>query len=362
MSIMWQPATALALDPADRARLEALVRGRNTPQKYVLRARIILAASQGLPNHAIALQLKTSRPTVLHWRTQFAQRGLGGLRDGPRPGRIPALSPRQIQQVVHTTLFRSPPHATHWTTRTLGTMLGLSHMAVQRIWRAFELKPHRTKTFKQSCDPHFVEKVRDIIGLYLHPPEKALVLCVDEKSQIQALDRTQPLLPLRPGQVERRTWDYVRHGTTTLFAALDVATGRIIAQNHQRHRHQEFLRFLRTIDRQTPKRMDLHVILDNYGTHKHPNVRAWLARHPRFHLHFTPTGASWLNQVELWFSVLTNRRLRRGVFRSLKALVAALREYIKAHNAKPKPFVWTKTADQILRNLAHCKDPLVTGH
>ena len=359
---MWEAAVPLNINTGQRVQLEALVRKPTTPQKYVLRAKIILAASQGIANHSIATQLHTSRPTVLHWRNQFAQHGIEGLRDGSRPGRIPAFTPRRVQQVVHTTLFRHPSHSTHWTTRTLGQYLGISHMTVQRIWRAFELKPHRIGTFKLSRDPHFVTKVRDIIGLYLNPPDKALVMCMDEKSQIQALDRTQPLLPLRPGQIERRTHDYVRHGTTTLFAALDVATGKVIAECHRRHRHQEFLRFLQNLDRQTPRHLEIHMVLDNYGTHKHPKVKAWLKRKPRFILHFTPTGASWLNQVEIWFSILTHRRIRRGVFRSLKALVSALREYIKANNTTPKPFVWTKTADQILRNLAHCKDPLVTGH
>lgn len=358
---MWKAAPVLGVSRAQRRALEVLVRRPASPQALVLRARIVLGAAQGIANHALAKQLGTSRPTVLHWRARFAERGLAGLRDGPRPGRNPALPPAQVQRIVQATLA-APPHATHWTTRTLGRQLGVSHMTVHRIWRAFELKPHRTRAFKLSPDPHFVAKVRDIVGLYLNPPDNALVLAVDEKSQIQALDRTQPLLPLRPGQVERRTWDYVRHGTTTLFAALDVASGRVIAECHRRHRHQEFLQFLRRIDRETPPALDVHVVLDNYGTHKTPAVRRWLARHPRFHPHFTPVGASWLNQVELWFSLLTTRRLRRGVFRSLKALTAALREYIKAHNHAPRPFVWTKTANQILRSVAHCKEALVTGH
>ncbi len=358
---MWDPASPLSISPAQRRALEALVRRPSTPQALVLRGRIVLGAAQGLANHALAKRLGTSRPTVLHWRTRFAARGLAGLRDGARPGRQPALRPEQVQHVVQMTLTK-PPHATQWSTRTLGRRLGLSHMTVQRIWRAFELQPHRTRTFKVSPDPHFVAKVRDIIGLYLNPPDNALVLAVDEKSQIQALDRTQPLLPLRPGQVERRTWDYVRHGTTTLFAALDVASGRVIAECHRRHRHQELLRFLRRIDRETPRALEVHLVMDNYGTHKHPAVQRWLARHPRVHQHFTPIGASWLNQVELWFSILTSRRLKRGVFRSLKALTAALREYIKAHNQTPHPFVWTKTANQILRRVAHCKGALVTGH
>ncbi|MFQ5779029.1 MAG: IS630 family transposase [Terriglobia bacterium] len=358
---MWDAAAALSISPAQRRALEALVRRPSTSQALVLRARIVLGAAQGVANHALAKRVGTSRPTILHWRTRFAARGLAGLRDGARPGRQAALRLEQVQRVVQMTLS-PPPHATHWSTRTLGRRLGLSHMTVQRIWKAFELHPHRTRPFKLSPDPHFVVKVQDIIGLYLNPPDNALVLAVDEKSQIQALDRTQPLLPLRPGQVERRTWDYVRHGTTTLFAALDVASGRVIAECHQRHRHQELLQFLRRIARETPRSLQVHLVMDNYGTHKHPAVTRWLARHPRFHQHFTPIGASWLNQVELWFSLLTTRRLKRGVFRSLKALTAALREYIKAHNQAPRPFVWTKTANQILRSVAHCKEALVTGH
>ena len=346
---MWEAASKLLIKAGERRRLKALIAAPRTSQKAVLRSRIILLASHGCSNNQIAKELETSRPTVIQWRQRFEQNGLDGLEDIPRPGRTPSLSESKVRQVVQATQFKKPKNATHWSTRSLAKELGISHTIVHRIWQECNLKPHRTETFKISQDPEFVEKVRDIVGLYLNPPDRALVLCLDEKTQIQALDRTQPLLPLRPGQVERATHDYVRHGTTSLFAAFDIASGKVIAECYQRHRHQEMLRFLQRIDHEVPDELDVHLVLDNYCTHKHRKVREWLSQRPRFHVHFTPTSASWLNQVELWFSILTRKRIRRGVFRSLKSLIAALREYAKANNKDPRPFTWTKTARQILK-------------
>ena len=279
-------------------------------------------------------------------------RRLDGLLDEPRPGAPREISDAAVERVLTLTLESTPRDATHWSTRLMARRCGMSQSAVSRIWRAFALQPHRNKTFKLSRDPLFVEKVRDIVGLYLNPPDRALVLCVDEKAQIQALNRTQPLLPMRPGQVERRTHDYQRHGTTSLFAALNVATGKVIGECHRRHRSVEFRKFLETVDAAVPKNMDVHLILDNYGTHKTLTIRRWLVRHPRYHVHFTPTSASWINLVERWFATLTERQLRRGVHRSTAELEAALRRYLAAHNQLAKPFVWTKTADEILENVA----------
>jgi transposase len=296
--------------------------------------------------------MKWTQQTVGKWRSRFMARRLDGLLDEPRPGAPREISDAAVERVLTLTLESTPRDATHWSTRLMARRCGMSQSAVSRIWRAFALQPHRSKTFKLSRDPLFVEKVRDIVGLYLNPPDRALVLCVDEKAQIQALNRTQPLLPMRPGQVERRTHDYQRHGTTSLFAALNVATGKVIGECHRRHRSVEFRKFLETVDAAVPKNMDVHLILDNYGTHKTLTIRRWLVRHPRYHVHFTPTSASWINLVERWFATLTERQLRRGVHRSTAELEAALRRYLAAHNQLAKPFVWTKTADEILENVA----------
>lgn len=360
---MFNPARALALDDNQRKRLKALVASGKTPQKIALRARIVLLAGQGLPNHAIARQLQTSRPTVLLWRQRFAHRGVPGLlQDAPRAGRKKALTAEQIQAVVEATLHTTPPAATHWTTRTLAKAQGVSHMAVQRIWKQHRLQPHRIETFNLSRDPHFVEKLRDIVGLYLNPPDKALVFSVDEKSQIQALDRTAPLLPLRPGLPARQTHDYKRHGTTTLFAALNLLDGKVLGQCLPRHRSREFVGFLKQIDQQTPPELALHLIVDNSSTHKSPAVKRWLKKHPRVHLHFTPTSSSWLNLVERWFGEITRKRIRRGTFRSVPELVAAIEEYLNVYNQQPKPFVWTQPADMILAKVNRCKEALVTPH
>ena len=321
---------------------------RNTPQKLVWRSRIVLLTAAGVGTMSIVRALGKSKPTVWRWQQRFVAQGIAGLeRDATRPGRKPPLAPAVIAQVVDKTLHERPPAATQWSTRTMARAVGLSQTSVRRIWNAHGLKPHLTRGFKLSNDKRFVDKLRDVVGLYLSPPDKAMVLSVDEKSQVQALDRTQPGLPIKKGRAGTMTHDYKRHGTTSLFAALDVATGAVIGQCMRRHRHQEFLRFLRTIDQQTPKTLDLHLILDNYATHKHDKVKLWLDKHPRFHLHFTPTSASWLNLVERFFGLITQERIRRGVFTSLDALETAIREYLDNHNAAPKPFVWTKSADQI---------------
>ena len=360
---MFTPARALELDDNQRKRLKALTASGRTPQKIALRARIVLLASEGRPNHAIAQELKTSRPTVLLWRERFADKGVPGLmQDAPRAGRKKAISAEQIQAVVETTLKTTPPAATHWTTRTMAKAQGLSHMTVQRIWKQHRLQPHRVETFKLSRDPQFVAKVRDVVGLYLNPPDKALVFSVDEKSQIQALDRTAPLLALRPGIPARQTHDYKRHGTTTLFAALSLLDGKVIGQCLPRHRSKEFVSFLKQIDHNTAGESDLHLIVDNSSTHKSPVVKRWLKKHPRVHLHFTPTSSSWLNLIERWFGEITRKRIRRGTFRSVPELIAAIEEYLKVYNQQPKPFVWTQTADMILAKVSRCKEALVTPH
>jgi transposase len=351
------------LSPTARAQLECWVADRNTPQKLVWRARIVLMwAAQAGVTAIIRATGKTKR-TAYRWRERYIERGLEGLqRDASRPGRKPPLSAAMIERVVHMTLHEKPPGCTHWTARKLALAVGLSHTSVQRIWAAHELKPHLTRTFKLSNDPKFTQKVRDVVGLYLDPPDKALVLCVDEKSQIQALDRTQPGLPIKKGRAGTMTHDYKRHGTTTLFAALDVASGKVVGECMHRHRHQEFLRFLKTIDRNTPKSLDLHLIVDNYATHKHPKVKAWLKRHIRFHLHFTPTSASWLNLVERFFGLITEEAIRRGVFHSVADLEAAIETYLAVHNANPKPFVWTAPAADILEKVARGRQVLESMH
>jgi transposase len=313
---------------------------------------VVLACAEGLDNQSVAKKLRCSLGMVSKWRSRFLKLRLEGLYDEPRPGAPRKVNDDQVEQVVIQTLESTPRGQTHWSTRELAKATGLSRMTISRIWQAFGLQPHRSETFKLSPDPLLIEKVRDIVGLYMNPPDHAVVFCVDEKSQIQALDRTQPMLPLRPGQLERRTHDYKRHGTTSLFAALELKTSRVIGQLHPRHRSQEFRRFLDTIETNVPTELDAHIILDNYGTHKTAIIRKWFAKRPRFHVHFTPTYGSWINLVERWFAEITNKRIRRGVFRSVKELEAAIREYIDVHNENPKPFVWTRTADEILASIA----------
>lgn len=360
---MWDSPAPLPLTPEERHELDRWIQGRNTPQKRVVRAKIVLAAAAGLANARIAVSVGVSRPTVLLWRQRFATAGLDGLRhDAPRPGRTPKLRPAQVTAVVEATLHTTPRTATHWSVRTMAAARGLSRMTVQRIWHQHGLKPHLVETFKLSRDPQFVEKLHDVVGLYFQPPDHAVVFSVDEKSQIQALDRTQPLLPLRPGLPARQTHDYTRHGTTTLFTALNVLNGHVIGRCLPRHRHQEFLRFLRQLDAETPAELALHLIVDNYGTHKHAKVRRWLARHPRFQLHFTPTSATWLHIVERWLREITVKRIRRGTFASVPDLIRAIEEYIAEHNTHPRPFVWRATADEILRKVKHCKEALGTSH
>jgi transposase len=346
----------LTLTDADRRTLQGWTRRRKTAQALALRARIVLACAEGGSNTAVAVRLGIGRGTVATWRSRFLREGPDGLLDEPRPGRPRSVTDDQVEQVVVTTLEQKPADATHWSTRSLAARTGMSQSAVSRIWRAFGLKPHKVETFKISKDPLFVDKVRDVVGLYLEPPERALVLCVDEKSQIQALDRSAPVLPMLPGVPARQSFDYVRHGTTSLFAALELASGTVISSLKRQHRHQEFLQFLRTIDRNTPAELDLHLILDNYATHKTPAVKAWLVAHPRFHLHFTPTGASWLNLVERFFAEITVKLIRRGVHRSVTALETDIRAWIQHWNTDPRPYVWTRTADEILESLAaYCK-------
>jgi len=358
-----RPMPRLTVTPEERETLERWARRPKTAQALAQRARLVLTCAAGRPNTAVAAALRVSQPMVGKWRRRFLAKRLDGLLDAPRPGAPRTITDAAVERVLTRTLETRPPAATHWSTRAMAQACGLSRGTVHRIWRAFALQPHRTETFKLSTDPLFIEKVRDIVGLYLHPPERALVLCVDEKSQIQALDRTQPLLPMRPGQVERRTHDYVRHGTTSLFAALDAKTGQVIGELHRRHRAIEFRKFLDTVDAAVPAALDVHVILDNYGTHKTPLIHRWLARRPRYHLHFTPTGASWINLVERWFAALTERQIRRGAHRSTRELEAAIRRYLLLYNEAPKPFMWTKTADEILASVARfCHRISGTGH
>jgi transposase len=363
MAGLGRPKAKLVVAPSERETLERWTRRRKTAQALALRARIILRCATGRTNLMVAQDLGVTHQMVGKWRARFVERRLDGLLDEPRPGTPRRLSDAKIEAIVVKTLESTPRDATQWSVRSMAKASGIGATSVHRIWRAFALQPHRAETFKLSADPLFVEKVRDIVGLYLHPPAKALVLCVDEKSQIQALDRTQPLLPMRPGQVERRTHDYVRHGTTSLFAALDVASGKVIGECHGRHRAVEFRTFLDTIEANVPGDLDVHLILDNYGTHKTATIRRWLAKRPRFHVHFTPTSASWINLVERWFATLTLKQIRRGSHRSTRELEHAIREYLRLNNQHPKPFVWTKTADEILNSLARfCQRISGTGH
>jgi transposase len=347
-----RPKQPLTVTEEERERLESLAHRARSQALLARRARVVLACAEGLDNKAVAKRLRCSLGMVGKWRSRFLEARLEGLYDEPRPGAPRKVSDDQVEKVVIQTLENTPRGQTHWSTRGLAKASGLSRMTISRIWHAFGLQPHRSDTFKLSPDPQLIEKVRDIVGLYMNPPEHALVFCVDEKSQIQALDRTQPLLPLRPGQVERGTHDYKRHGTTSLFAALELQTSRVIGQLHRRHRSREFRQFLDLIEAQVPAELEVHLIADNYGTHKTAMIRKWFAKRPRFHVHFTPTYGSWINLVERWFAELTNKRIRRGAFRSVKELEAAIREYIGVHNEDPKPFVWTRTADQILDSIA----------
>jgi len=331
--------------------------------RLIQRAQIIRLAAKGVFNHDIALQLRLSRPTVQLWRDRFLTLRLAGLeKDAPRPGRLPRISRQKMASIINTTLQERPQDATHWSTRSMAKAHGVSNATVSRIWKEHNLKPHLVKTFKLSRDKRFVEKLHDVVGLYLNPPDKALVFCVDEKSQIQALDRTQPLLPLRPGIPAQQTHDYTRHGTTTLFAALNMLDGKVIGDCMPRHRHQEFIRFLQIINVKTPPELDLHLIVDNYGTHKHIRVQRWLKRHPRFHLHFIPTSSSWVNMVERWFREITDKRIRRGSFKSVPDLIKAIMQYIETNNQNPHIFTWTATVERIMTKIAKCKEALVTLH
>jgi transposase len=360
---MRTAAIPTVISQEQRQLLERLARGRNTAHKLVLRARIVLGHGNCMSKVAISRMLQTSRPTVDMWLQRFRSGGVDALlRDAPRPGGKPPLAPEKEAQILEWTLQRTPKGQTHWSSRSLAKALGVGSTTVLNVWHKYRLKPHRTETFKLSRDPEFVAKVRDVVGLYLNPPEKALVLSVDEKSQIQALDRTQPILPLRPGIPERQTHDYKRHGTTTLFAALNLLDGTVIGRCLPRHRHTEFLAFLESLEASTPKRQQIHLILDNYGTHKHPRVRQWFADHPRYHLHFTPKGASWMNLVERWFAEITRRRIRRGTFRNVRELEQAIRAYIRENNKQPKPFVWTASAASIIRKVRRCKPTSEAGH
>ena len=347
-----RPTTMLMLTADERHRLDSLAHRSRSAPHVARRARIILACAEGRATTAVARRLHVSPTTVCKWRTRFLRDRLDGLFDEPRPGSPRQITDEQVEQVIIRTLETTPRGATHWSVRDMAKASGLTRMTVNRIWRAFGLQPHRSETFKLSKDPLLIDKVRDIVGLYMNPPEHAVVLCVDEKAQIQALDRTQPLLPMRPGQVERGTHDYTRHGTTSLFAALDVKTSQVISQFHRRHRSVEFRQFLDAVDAQVPRELDVHLVMDNYGTHKTPLIRNWLLKRPRFYVHFTPTYGSWLNLVERWFGALTTKQLRRGAHRSVKELEGAIRQFIDAHHADPKPFVWTKTADEILASIA----------
>jgi len=353
----------IQLTAEERDQLESYVRSRSMPSGLNRRFRIVLLAADGMGNKEIGEKTNLSRASVGKWRKRYLEKGLQGLHDELRPGRPRSVPDETVAELIHKTLKGQPKGATHWTTRSMAEEIGVSHMTVCRVWQTFGLKPHLRDTFKLSTDPFFVEKVRDIVGLYLDPPEKALVLCVDEKSQCQALERSQPTLPLGFGYAEGYTHDYVRHGTLTLFAALDVATGGVIAQSKKRHRHQEVLQFLRHIDANVPPQLDVHIIMDNYTTHKHAKVRSWLARRPRYHIHFTPTYSSWLNQVETWFGIITRKTIRRGSFRSTKQLAEKIDQFVKTYNRDSKPFIWTATAESIFEKLERlCKNISVTEH
>jgi len=349
---MGRQAAGIEVSEADRAVLAGWSRRPKTAQALAQRAQIILRLAAGHGSSDVARQMQVHIQTVSKWRERFRLRGVDGLLDEPRPGQPRKVTDVHVEAVIARTLESKPVDATHWSTRSMAKATGLNQTAISRIWRAFALQPHRSESYKLSRDPLFIDKVRDIVGLYLNPPERALVLCVDEKSQIQALERTSPLLPMRPGQAERRAHDYMRHGTTSLFAALNTKTGNVIGQMHRRHRSEEFRKFLDTIENNVPQGLDVHLVMDNYATHKTAAIQRWLIKRPRFHVHFTPTSASWLNLVERWFSALTEKQLRRNSFRSTRELEAAIRRFLDHHNAQPTPFVWTKTADQIIESIA----------
>jgi transposase len=356
-------APPILLSPEERSTLIAWTHAKSVPVRLSQRAHIITMAADGVTNQDIARRLDISRPTIQLWRERFlALRVVGLEKDAPRAGRIPSIPESKIRAVVEATLHIKPPAETHWSVRGMAKAQGISPMSVQRIWKQYNLKPHLIKTFKLSRDKHFLEKLTDVVGLYLNPPNKALVLCVDEKSQIQALDRTQPGLPIKKGRCGTMTHDYKRNGTTTLFAALSMLDGKVIGDCMPRHRHQEFIRFLKKIDSETPAGLDLHLIVDNYGTHKHPRVKSWIRRNPRVHLHFIPTSSSWLNMVERWFREITDKRIRRGVFRSVPELIAAINEYMQTHNQNPRVFGWTATVESITAKIAKCKEALGTLH
>ena len=358
-----RPLSELTLTEVERETLARWARGPKTAQAVALRSRIVLAAAEGTSNSEVATDLGVTPQTVGKWRSRFLLDRLDGLVDEPRPGRPRSVSDEDVEALIVKTLETAPTDATHWSTRSMAAAIGLSQSTVSRVWRAFGLQPHREETFKLSKDPLFVDKVRDVVGLYLDPPERAVVLCVDEKSQIQALNRTAPALPMLPGTPARRTHDYVRHGTTSLFAALNLTTGQVLGSLHARHRAVEFTKFLRKIDAEVPADLDVHLVLDNYATHKTPSVHRWLLRHPRFHLHFTPTSSSWLNLIERWFAELTTKKLQRGAHTSVRALEADIRSWIAAWNDNPKPYVWTKTAEQILDSLkTYCLRISDSGH
>jgi len=356
-------APPIVLSSEEQTTLDTWSRARSLPARLVQRARIIRMAADGVFSQKIASAMKISRPTVQLWRQRFLALRVAGLeKDAPRPGRIPEIPEAKVRAVVEATLHTTPPNATHWSTRIMAAAQGLSRMAVQRIWKQHNLKPHLIRTFKVSRDKQFVEKLHDVVGLYLNPPDRSLVLCVDEKSQIQALDRTQPGLPLKRGRCRTMTHDYKRNGTTTLFAALSMLDGKVIGDCMPRHRHQEFVRFLDKIDVETPPGLDLHLIVDNYATHKHPRVKSWLRRHPRFHLHFIPTSSSWLNMVERWFREITDKRIRRGSFASVPELITAIKDYLDGHNQNPRIFTWTASVERIMSKVAKCKETLGTLH
>src|SRR5438034_3323827 len=346
-----RPKAALELTDEESIQLRSFARSRTLPHAMVARAKLVLWSSEGETNSRIATRLRWTKATVGKWRQRFIQHRLAGLYDELRPGRPRTIEDEQIAALLKRTLSRKPTTGTHWTVREAARASGISKSTVHRLFQAFALQPHRTRSFKLSTDPFFVEKVRDIVGLYLHPPDKAMVLCVDEKSQIQALDRTQPMLPMGLGYVEGVTHDYVRHGTTTLFAALDIASGRVLTSCKRRHRHQEYLAFLKEVNESVPRKLDIHLVVDNYATHKHPRVQRWLAAHPRYYVHYTPTYASWLNQVEIWFNLITQRAIRRGTFRSVKDLITKIDNYVQQYNPNATPFVWTATADSIVKKI-----------